>query len=136
MPTSARAHEARDADLELLSRALADEDVVLAAHIAHDRLVKGVAGGLDGFALDHAAVETTATSVVPLPPMSMTRWPSGLEMSAPCTGGGAGGPRGVPLARAGLDDGVDDVALLHAGHTAYGTVTSTRGLKRLERRHA
>ena len=48
---------------------------------------------------------------------------------------GHGGLHKVHLACAGLDDGVDDVALLHAGHAARHRDEHTR-LKEAERRHA
>ena len=46
--------DAADGHFHFLRRALADEQVVLAAHILHDRLVELVARDLDGRAFDHA----------------------------------------------------------------------------------
>ena len=127
--------EAGDADLEFLGRALADEDVVLAAHVAHDRLVKGVAGGLDRLALDHAAerhdrdLRRAAADVDDQMAVRLRK------ISARTGRRRHGGLDQIHLARAGLDDGIDDVALLHAGHAARHSDKHAR-LEEAERRHA
>ena len=74
--------------------------------------------------------ETTATSVVP-PPMSITRWPSGLEISAPAPAAVATADSTRYTLRAPASMTASMTLRSSTPVTLLGTVTSTRGLKRL-----
>ena len=106
---------AADGHLQLLSGAVADEDVVLAADILHHSLVELVAGDLDGSGLYHTAqgddgdVGGTAADVYHHVAIGLG------DVDAGADGGGHGLLNEVSPAGTSLDAGVHHGALLDLG---------------------
>ena len=110
-----------DAALELLGSTETDEQIVLAANKLDDGLIEAGARDLDGLAFHHAAagdhcdLRRAAADVDDHVPVGLG------DVNARAHGGGNGGLQQVDLARARLNGGVDDGALLHAGDGAWHT---------------
>ena len=122
---------AADLHLHLLGRALADEQVVLAAHILDDGLVELVARDLDGGRLDDAGegddrdVGRTAADVDDHVALGLG------DVDARADGGGDRLFNEVDAARAGLNARVDDRALLDLGDAGWNADDDAR-LEELE----
>ena len=126
-----RREDAADLHLHLLGRALADEQVVLAAHILDDGLVELVARNLDGGRLDDAGerndrdIGRTAADVDDHVALGLG------DVDARTDGGGDRLFNEVDAARAGLNARVDDRALLDLGD-AGGNADDDARLEELE----
>ena len=126
--------DAADGDLHLLRRALAHQDVVLAAHILDHGLVELVARHLDGGGLHHAAqgddgdVGGAAADVHHHVAVGLG------DVDARADGGGYGLLNEVHAAAPGLDARVHHRALLHLGD-AGGDADDDPGLEDHEARH-
>ena len=126
-----RREDAADLHLHLLGRALADEQVVLAAHILDDGLVELVARDLDGGRFDDAGerndrdIGRTAADVDDHVALGLG------DVDARTDGGGDRLFNEVDAARAGLNARVDDRALLDLGD-AGGNADDDARLEELE----
>ena len=109
---------AADGHLDLLGRLLADEHVVPAADVADYRLVKAGACGLYALALGHAAEGDDGGLGRAAADVDYQLAVGLADVKAGAVGRRDRALHQVDLARAGLGDGVDHGALLHARDAA------------------
>ena len=124
-------HDAADTALQFFCGSLTDNQIIFAAHITHDGIIKGIAGSLYGFTFHHSAhgdhcyLSGTASDIDDH--MSIRK----RNIDTSTHGSGNGRFEQIDFSCSGFDHGIADGAFFHAGDTA-GNAHQNTGFKQAE----